>query len=134
MQIFLCVFEFFSNNIIGGDIITYRIYFYWLVGKFVFDKRDCCNNIIEKCSEYLSYYFGDSYSFSYNNLVCMRKFYLCFPVYLDKFENISWKYYLKLLDINNSSIAKFYLKVCLFCDMDYESLNSMINSNTYYRI
>lgn len=125
--------EKISNNIIGGDII-YKINFFWLIGKFVYDKRNYSDNIIEKCSNYLSYYFGDSYSFSYNNILHMRKFYLFFPVYLNKFENISWDYYVDLLKLNNQDIAKFYLKICLFCDMDYSNFKKMINDNIYFSI
>jgi len=75
--------EKISNNIIGGDII-YKINFFWLIGKFVYDKRNYSDNIIEKCSNYLSYYFGDSYSFSYDNILFMRKFYLYFPITNEK--------------------------------------------------
>ena len=121
---------FFTNNISGGDII-YKIYFLWLIGKFVYNKNDCCENIIKKCSDFLSYYFGDSYSFSYDNILFMRKFYLYFPIYLEKYENIPWNYYVALLKINNEEITKLYLNICLFCNFDYNSLKRMIDGNLY---
>jgi hypothetical protein len=113
--------------------IKYKINFYWLVGKFVYLNKYRTTNIIKKCSEYLSYYFGDSYSFSYDKVLTMRKLFLYFPIYNHNLEKIDWNYYLELLKLNKD-ISYFYYRVCLFCELDFNSFKSMINTNMYYRI
>jgi len=118
----------------GGGDITSKINFYWLVGKFVFTKKNCCLNVVQKCSDFLSYYFGESNSFSYVNVLFMKKFYLYFPIYNKIFGKLTWDYYLELLKINNKKIAYFYFRVCVFCSLSLSDLKNMLSCDIYHRI
>ena len=81
---------FFSNNIIGGDSLNYSLYLFWRIGKVVFDNYKVSCNVIEKCSTFLSYYFGNSSKFNNDNIKYMIRFYSDFPVFykeLNKMED-----------------------------------------------
>ena len=122
------------NNKLGGVNIEHNINFYWIVGKFINSNKNKCLNIIEKVSDYLSYYYGDSYNYSYQNIIYMKKMYLYFPIYDKRFEKLSWKYYIELFKLNNKEILYFYFKISLFCNLDFFDFKNMITSQIYFRI
>ena len=72
---FILVYNsFFVNNIIGGDNAN-KLLLYWNIGKIVYENRVNYLNIVEKCSDYYSYLFGNSYMFTRENIWLMEKFY-----------------------------------------------------------
>ena len=121
------------NNIIGGDNVT-KILLYWNIGKIVYDNRSNYLNIVEKCSTYYSYLFGNSYMFTRENIWLMEKFYLMFPIFSSRLENITWDQYQLLFKINNSKERYFYFYIVLFFNFDYENTKLLINNNYYLRI
>lgn len=110
-----------------------QIYFFWKIGKFLFDKKSKCLNIVEKTSCFLSYYYGDSNIFSLENINIMKKFYLYFPIYNKYIESIDWSYYIKLLKLNKKE-CYFYYKIVLFCNCDISELELLIKNNIFLRI
>jgi len=132
----LDLFPIFTNNKVGGDIIFIRnqLLFFWKVGKFLVEKRYCCNNVVLKSSNFLSYYFGNSKVFSYENVIFMRKFYLYFPIFLDSMYQLDWDSYLILMKLKNRNMCYFYYQLALFCDFCYYDLKCAIDSNIFYRI
>lgn len=98
------------------------------------EKRFNCENIINKCSQYFSCYFGNSTMFSYDNIVYMRKFYRYFPIYLDKMGELEWESYLELLKLKNRKACYFYFNLSLFFGYDYESLKNVVDEQIYFRI
>ena len=46
-----------------------NINYYWKIGKFIFDKNNKCLNITIKCSEFLSYYYGNSNLFELTDMI-----------------------------------------------------------------
>lgn len=121
------------NNIIGGDNVT-KILLYWNIGKIVYDNRSNYLNIVEKCSTYYSYLFGNSYMFTRENIWLMEKFYLMFPIFSSRLENITWDQYQLLFKINNIKERYFYFYIVLFFNFDYENTKLLINNNYYLRI
>lgn len=137
LLLFLYKYIFLSNNKVGGDFIIRdknKLNFFWKVGKFTVEKSYCCDNIISKCSRYLSYYFGNSTMFSCGNIIFMRKFYRYFPIFLDEMNKLSWDSYLELLKLKNQKACYFYFNLSLFCNYDFEDLKLLIDSNLYFRI
>lgn len=121
------------NNIIGGDNVT-KILLYWNIGKIVYDNRSNYLNIVEKCSTYYSYLFGNSYMFTRESIWLMEKFYLMFPIFSSRLENITWDQYQLLFKINNIKERYFYFYIVLFFNFDYENTKLLINNNYYLRI
>ncbi len=104
--------------------------FYWLVGKFINDHYYSCENIFDKCSTYLSYYFGNS-NYDRVYLRKMYMFYNTFPIYTSILNKLSWNQYLLLFDINDKIERYFYFKLSLFCKSNYYELNKLINIDVY---
>lgn len=109
------------------------ISFYWRVGKILFDGKDSCRNIHIKCSDYLSYYYGDSINYSLNNINLMSKLYLYFPIYLNCMNKIRWRSYLEMLKLGRYE-CYFYYNLLLFCGDDYDELKNLIDNRIYDRI
>ena len=64
----------------------------------------------------------------------MKKFYLSFPVYYDKLNDISWNQYRLLLSINNKYERYFYFYLILLFKSDYLETLEFVNNNYFYRI
>ncbi len=110
-----------------------NINYYWKIGKFIFDKNNKCLNITIKCSEFLSYYYGNSSLFSLKNMKYIKKIYLYFPIYDYHMEYIDWNCYKVLLNLNKCE-CYFYYYIVLFCNSNLFELTDMINNQIYFRI
>lgn len=106
----------------------------WKIGKNVHSNREKYNNVVEKYSDYFSYYFGNSYLFTRDNIHLMERFYLNFPIYYDKLNNISWEQYKLLLKIRDKKERFFYFHLSLFFNSDFDETNEFIDNNYYVRI
>ena len=133
MLLFFVFFKNYKNNNNGGGFI-YPINFLWQIGKNVYEKKDSCLNVIEKYSIYLSYFYGNSYFFTRENIHFMKKFYLSFPIYYDKLNDISWNQYRLLLFVNNKEERYFYFYLILLFKSDYLETLEFVNNNYFYRI
>ena len=111
-----------------------NIYLFWYIGKNACKSNHKCNNIIEKLSNYYSYSMGNSYMFTRENIHLMRRFYLMFPVFNKKLEDISWEQYKLLLSIRNKRERYFYFYVSLFFNYDYADTRLLIDNNYFLRI
>ncbi len=107
---------------------------YWLIGRKSYVLKSKCNNPNEYLSNYLSYCFGNSILFSRENINYMKKFYLAFPIYIKKYNVLSWNHFKILLGVNNRVIRNFYLNIVLFCNSNTVELEQLISSCVYYRI
>ena len=107
---------------------------YWYIGKKIYELRNKCINPCEVISNYYSYSYGNSYRFSRENVSIMRNFYLCFPIYIDSYDKLSWSHFKLLIKIKNSNIRNFYLSIILFCNSSVFELENIINSSLYKRI
>ena len=43
------------------------IFFFWYIGKKVYEEKDHCLNVIQRYSDYYSYFYGNSFLFSLVN-------------------------------------------------------------------
>lgn len=109
------------------------ILYYWKIGRFMFNAKDSCINIHAKCSDYLSYYYGNSINYSLVNINLIRKLYLYFPIYLDCMDKINWDSYLEMLKLDKKR-CYFYYNILLFCGDNSTELKKLINNNLYERI
>ena len=125
--------SFFANNINGGDNAN-KLLLYWNIGKIVYENRGNYLNIVEKCSTYYSYLFGNSYMFTRENIWLMEKFYLMFPVFSPRLENITWDQYRLLFNINDLKERYFYFYILLFFGFNYDETIDLINNKYYLRI
>ena len=107
---------------------------YWLIGKRIFALKNRCSNPCEYISNYYSYLYGNSYMFSRENVIYMKKLYLFYPIYFNIFDKISWDIFKLLLSINSNKVRNFYLNILLFCNSSYEELSLLIDNYIYFRI
>lgn len=107
---------------------------YWTIGKNIYKLKDKCLNPCEYISNYYSYSYGNSYKFNRENILYMKKFFMYYPIYIDRFDNLSWEHFKILLNLNNKIIRNFYLSIALFCNSSVEELDFIITNFTYFRI
>ena len=110
-----------------------KINFLWKIGRFIYKNQNKCLNITSKCSLFLSYYYGNSFLFSNENIFLFKKLYLYFPVYIDKMNSLKWDFYRELLQLKRNE-CYFYYRIVLFCNSELIDIKSMINNDIYYRI
>ncbi len=72
-----------------------------------------------------------SETFSRENVNYMKRFYQCFPIYIDELNKLDWEHYVELLKINNSKERYFYLRIAMFCKSSVKELKEIINKNIY---
>ena len=110
----------------------YNLLLFWNIGKKVY--YDTSSNAIEKYSNHYSYYYGNSYLFNRENIRLMKVFYICFPIFYKKLNNISWEQYKLLFNINDRKERLFYFYISLFFNSDFEDTNNFIDNDYYLRI
>ena len=127
----MVILFFYGNNINGVIIID--VYSLWNIGRFMIEKKDNCVNVHNLCSNFLSYYYGNSHTYSLFHIQMMEKFYSYFPIFLDSMKKICWKSYLELLKLNPKE-CYFYYGILLFCGDNYQEIKNLIDSCLYSRI
>ena len=75
-----------------------------------------------------------SETFSRENVNYMKRFYQCFPIYIDELNKLVWEHYVELLKINNSKERYFYLRIAMFCKSSVLELRDFINNDIYKTI
>ena len=111
-----------------------RLFLFWNIGKNVYEKQDCYSNIVEKYSNYYTYLYGNSYLFTRENIHLMKKFYLCFPIFYKKMENITWDQYRLILSFNDKEERYFYYYLSMLFETDYSETEELIENDYYIRI
>lgn len=97
----------------------------------MFEERFSCENIVSKYTMSLSYYFGMSSTFSLRNVHYMKKIYLCFPIYYEELNELSFEHYKLLVNISDNNKRYFYFRVALFCRSTVEELGNLILNDFY---
>lgn len=64
----------------------------------------------------------------------MERFYLNFPIYYSKLDNITWDQYKLLLMIEDKKERFFYFYLSLFFNSDIDETKEFINNNYFLRI
>lgn len=108
-----------------------KLYLFWKVGKILINKNNSCENIVNRYSKLLSYYFGMSDTFSIVNVNYMKKFYKSFPIYYKKLDELEFEHYKLLVNISDLKERYFYFRIALFCQSSVDELRQIIMSNTY---
>lgn len=116
------------------NFTNYSIFLFWNIGKTVYEKENCCHNIIQKYSDYCSYFFGNSFLFTRENIRFMKYLYMNFPIYYSKMESFSWNQYTLLFQLKNKKERLFYFYLSLFFHSDYYETNDFIQNCYYHRI
>ena len=116
-------------------ILLYNnIFLFWTIGRLVYEQQRYCDNIVEKLSNYYSYYFGNSFLYTRENIHFMKRFYMNFPIYYDKLENFSWNQYCLLLSVSNRKERTFYFSLIMLFKSNYEELIEFIYNDYFFRI
>ena len=110
------------------------ILLFWNIGKRVYEYQDTCHNIVERCSNFCSYYYGNSIQFSRENIHLMKRFYMNYPIYTSYLENFSWEQYQLFLKIKDKKERQFYYYLSHFFHSTYEETLSFIHNHYYERI
>jgi len=110
------------------------IFLFWNIGKMLYKNQESTENIIQKYSSYYSYYYGNSFLFTRENLHYMKRFYISFPVYNSIYNNFSWKQYKLLLNINDNKERYFYFYCSILFHSNYEDTYDLIQNDYYSRI
>ena len=111
-----------------------NVFLFWNIGRSVYEKQSSCPNIIQKYSDYCSYYFGNSIQFSRENIHLMKRFYMNFPIYTSYLEDFSWDQYQLFLKIPNKKERQFYYYLSHFFHSSYEETLDFIGNSYYERI
>ena len=114
--------------------MKYSNYFYWNIGKKIFHLKNTCSNPNEYVSTIYSYTFGNSKLFNRENIIFMKNFYLCFPIYIERFNELSWNHFKLLLKVKNKKDRNLYLWIALFCKSSLEELEIIINHSYFSKI
>lgn len=64
----------------------------------------------------------------------MKKFYLSFPIYFDRLNELDWDVYIELLKIGDKEKKYFYFYLCLLFKYDINCLMECIDNYIYERI
>lgn len=112
-------------------LFQYSLLLFWKIGKIVFNKQKTCENSVSKYSKFFSYHFGMSETFSIENVKYMKRFYICFPIYYNKLNTLSFEHYKLLVDVNDNAARYFYFRVAMFCRSSVDELNYYISNNMY---
>ena len=116
------------------ELQKYPIFLFWKIGKKVYEKQNCYENVIQKYSDYYSYYYGNSFLFTRENIHLMKRFYLNFPVFFKRMEELNWRQYQLLLLIPDRNERYFYFCLVLLFHSNYEETYMFIVNNYYVRI
>ena len=81
--------------------LSNQLFLFWKIGKKVYEDQNCYYNVIQKYSEYYSYYFGNSSLFTRERIHLMKRFYMNYPIYAYQFNSFSWDQVQILLQITN---------------------------------
>ena len=114
--------------------MKYPISLFWNIGKMVYDNQDVSENPIQKYSNYYSYFFGNSFLFTRENVHLMKKLYLTFPIFYKRMEDIDWNQYQLLLSIPSPKERYFYFSLSLLFHSNYQETFEFIQNKYYSRI
>ena len=110
------------------------IFYYWKIGKLLCSLEKSCFNIHEKFSNYFSYYYGDSFFYTRENLYLMERFYLSFPIFYDSLSLLSWNQYRILFQIHDREEMFFYFRLSIFFHSDEKETLDFIDNRYFLRI
>ena len=110
------------------------LFLFWKIGKEVYEKQNVFDNIVERCSLHYSYLLGNSYLFSRESIHQMKNFYLSFPIFSSRLEDLSWEQYQLFLKIQNKKERYFYFFLSLFFHSNYEETLEFLENQYFLRI
>ena len=116
------------------ELTKFNSILFWNIGKSVYENQDYCENVFQKYSDYCSYYYGNSILFSRENIHLMKRFYMNFPIFHKRLEEISWEMIQYLLKIPKKKERLFYYYLSLFLQCNYDEMITMIQNHYYDRI
>lgn len=91
-------------------------------------------DIVYDISNYYSYRYGLSETFSIYNVQLMKCFYLCFPIFRKQLLELNWEHYTLLFSVSDFGRRMFYFHICIFCKFTISQLQFAIEQQLYERI
>ena len=111
-----------------------HLFLFWNIGKNIHFNSGRYENIVSKYSEFYSYKYGMSRTFTRENIRYMKRFYCKFPIFINGLTKLEWEHYVLLLRISDVRELYFYFRVAIFCRSSVSDLNDIINNMFYKRI
>ncbi len=112
---------------------------YWQVGRHIveFEQGGAVHAqygkaTLKQLSAKLTEEFGSG--FTVTNLVYMRQFYTCFPIYHTLCDKLSWSHCRTLLKVQDNDIRLWYLNECICQNWTVRQLDRQINTLFYERM
>lgn len=116
------------------NLFRSQLFLFWQIGKAVYEKQTEYENVIKKYSDYCSYYYGNSFLYTRENIHFMKKFYLNYPIFTKKLDLISWEQYKLLLSIDDKFERDFYFRLSLLFHSNYAETLEFMHNKYYLRI
>lgn len=111
----------------------------WQIGKYIVEfeqggktRAEYGSDLIDQISKDLKHEFGTG--FSRRNVLDMRRFYLCFPIWQTVSAKLSWSHFTLLLAISNDDARIFYQQKCISENLSVRDLEKNIQSSIYERL
>lgn len=111
---------------------------YWQIGKLIVgeekngkDQTDYSTFLIDNLEKQLTRDFGKG--FDGNNLICMRRFFIAFPIVNTLRPSLSWSHYLLIINLEEEQVQIFYMNKAADNRWSVQQLAQQIESQSYQR-
>lgn len=128
-----------ARQTIAHSVNSTLVRAYWQVGRHIVEYEQggaehaqYGQSTLKQLSAKLTAEFGSG--FTVTNLMYMRQFYTCFPIYHTACDKLSWSHCRTLLKVQDSDIRKWYLQECISENWTVRQLDRQINTLFYERM
>jgi predicted nuclease of restriction endonuclease-like (RecB) superfamily len=111
----------------------------WEIGKYIIEfeqdgdeKAEYGSNLLNKLSVDLKLRYGKG--FSRRNILDMRRFYSCFPIWQTLSAKLSWSHYVALIGLKDEMERSFYEKQCIKENWTVRQLQRQKDSSLFQRL
>jgi predicted nuclease of restriction endonuclease-like (RecB) superfamily len=120
-------------------INTELLFTKWEIGKYIIEfeqegdeKAEYGSNLLNKLSADLKLRYGKG--FSRRNILDMRRFYSCFPIWQTLSAKLSWSHYVALIGLKDKMERSFYEKQCIKENWTVRELQRQKDSSLFQRL
>ena len=128
-----------ARQSIARNVNSTLVKAYWQVGRHIVEyeqegeeRAKYGKGTLKKLSAKLTAEFGSG--FTTTNLMYMRQFYSCFPIYHTLCDKLSWSHCRTLLKVQDDNIRLWYLQECVSENWTVRQLDRQINTLFYERM
>ncbi len=111
----------------------------WDIGRHIIEfeqngneKAEYGSDLLNRLSKDLKLIHGKG--FSRRNVLDMRRFYICYPIWQTVSAKLSWSHYVELIGIKDNMERSFYEKQCVRDNWGIRELQRQKNSSLFQRL